>query len=137
MNQPQNLPEVLQARLRQGLFNWGKRTIIVTTVLVLLSMRFPPLKLLLIAWIVFSLFSLAALLLGMKLAKHLKTGTFSAFPQGGQPEPRDVGGDRHDPELDPESDFHQHPGSRHAHTTLNDEIIEIEAEVLPPEKTKP
>ncbi|MDB6071125.1 MAG: hypothetical protein JWL81_2296 [Verrucomicrobiales bacterium] len=136
MNQPQNLPEVLQARLRLGLFNWGKRTIIGTTLIGLISTRVPFFKLVLIAWIVFSLFSLAALLLGMKLAKHLKTGTFSAFPQGGQPEPRDVGGDRPDHDPEPEIPHSHHPGARHSNPTLNDEIIEIEAEVLPPEKTK-
>lgn len=133
MNQPQNLPEVLQARLRLALFNWGKRTLIGTTLLGLLSTRVPFFKAVLIAWIVFSLFSLAALLLGMKLAKHLKTGTFSAFPQGGQPEPRDVGGDRPDHDSEPE---YPTPGGRHSHQTLSDEIIEIEAEVLPPEKNK-
>ena len=92
MNQPQNLPELLQARLKLGLFNWGKRTVIWTMALGLLSAIAPGLRFLLIGWLIFSALSLAALLLGLKLAKNLRVST-ATFPQG-MNEPRDVGGDR-------------------------------------------
>lgn len=131
MNQPQNLPELLQARLKLGLFNWGKRTVIWTMALGLLSAIAPGMRFLLIGWLIFSALSLGALLLGLKLAKNLKVST-ATFPQG-MNEPRDVGGDRM------ESSDHDDYPSHHAHTGRNavsDEIIEIEAEVLPPEKGK-
>ena len=131
MNQPQNLPELLQARLKLGLFNWGKRTVIWTMALGLLSAIAPGLRFLLIGWLIFSALSLAALLLGLKLAKNLKVST-ATFPQG-MNEPRDVGGDR----MESSGDY-DYP-SHHAHTggnAVSDEIIEIEAEVLPPEKEK-
>ena len=131
MNQPQNLPELLQARLKLGLFNWGKRTVIWTMALGLLSAIAPGMRFLLIGWLIFSALSLGALLLGLKLAKNLKVST-ATFPQG-MNEPRDVGGDRM------ESSDHDDYLSHHAHTGRNavsDEIIEIEAEVLPPEKGK-
>ena len=129
MNQPQNLPELLQARLKLGLFNWGKRTVIWTMALGLLSAIAPGMRFLLIGWLIFSALSLGALLLGLKLAKNLKVST-ATFPQG-MNEPRDVGGDRM------ESSDHDDYPSHHAHTGRNavsDEIIEIEAEVLPPER---
>ncbi len=132
MNQPQNLPELLQARLKLGLFNWGKRTVIWTMALGLLSAIAPGLRFLLIGWLLFSALSLAALLLGLKLAKNLRVST-ATFPQG-MNEPRDVGGDRME-SGDADDDYPSH----HAHTGRNavsDEIIEIEAEVLPPEKEK-
>ena len=131
MNQPQNLPELLQARLKLGLFNWGKRTVIWTVALGLLTAIAPGMRFVLIAWLMFSAFSLAALLLGLKLAKNLKVGTPTAFPTG-RNEPRDVGGIR--PEPAAEEQEHPH---HHAHTGRNavsDEIIEIEAEVLPPDR---
>jgi hypothetical protein len=126
MSDPQNLPELLQARLKLGLFNWGKRTLIWTTVLGLLSTQVPPFKVLLIGWIVFSAISLAGLLLGLKLAKHLKTGTTASFPHP-TGEPRDVGGNRLEP-VDP----NEHPERSTRRSSADDEIIEIEAEVLPP-----
>jgi hypothetical protein len=131
MNQPQNLPELLQARLKLGLFNWGKRTVIWTLALGLLTAMAPGLRFLLIGWLLFSALSLIALLVGLKLAKGLKVSTTAAFP-GERNEPRDVGGTRPEPaEVD---DGTPH---RHTHTGRNevsDEIIEIEAEVLPPER---
>ena len=133
MSAPQNLPELLQARLKLGLVNWVRRTLLWACVLGLLSTQIPPFRVLLIAWLIFSAFSLAALLFGLKLAKHLKTGTASVFPQG-MSEPRDVGGTRPDP-IDEEN-----PAPHHGHTGRNavsDEIIEIEAEVLPPESGPP
>ncbi len=131
MNQPQNLPELLQARLKLGLFNWGKRTFIWTMALGLLTAMAPGLRFLLIAWLIFSALSLAALLLGLKLAKNLKVGTATAFSQAGN-EPRDVGGHRPEPaEVEDDDPHHQAHTGRHA---VSDEIIEIEAEVLPPEK---
>lgn len=129
MSQPQNLPEVLQARLKLGLVNWVRRTLVWTGILGLLSAMAPGMRVFLIAWLVFSAISLAALLFGLKLAKHLKTGTASVFPQG-MNEPRDVGGTRPDP-IDDED-----PAPHHGHrgrNAVSDEIIEIEAEVLPPE----
>ena len=39
MSQPQNLPELLQARLKLGLVNWARRTLIWTGVLGLLLAR--------------------------------------------------------------------------------------------------
>ena len=132
MNQPQNLPELLQARLKLGLFNWGKRTVIWTMALGLLTAMAPGMRFFLIAWLIFSALSLAALLLGLKLAKNLRVST-ATFPQG-MNEPRDVGGDR----MESSDDADDYP-SHHAHSGRNavsDEIIEIEAEVLPPEKEK-
>ena len=130
MSQPQNLPDLLQARLKLGLFNWGKRTIIWTLALGLLTAMAPGLRFLLIGWLLFSALSLAALLVGLKLAKNFKAGTAAAFPQRSN-ESRDVGGPR--PEaVEREEDY----PTNHAHTGRNavsDEIIEIEAEVLPPE----
>lgn len=132
MSQPQNLPDLLQARLKLGLMNWGKRTLIWTAALGLLSTQSPFFKVVLIGWLLFSAISLAGLLLGLKLASHLKTGTAAAFPQG-MNEPRDVGGGRPDPL--PQEDFPSYhaPSGRHA---VSDEIIEIEAEVLPPEENR-
>lgn len=131
MSTPQNLPELLQARLQLGLFNWGKRTVIWTMALGLLTALAPGLRFILIAWLIYSALSLAALLLGLKLAKNLKTGATAAFPTN-RDQPRDVGGTR--PEsIEPEDDS----PTRQAHTgrnTASDEIIEIEAEVLPPER---
>ncbi len=130
MNQPQNLPELLQARLKLGLFNWGKRTITWTLVLGLLTAMAPGLRFLLIAWLLFSALSLVALLVGLKLANNLKVNT-SVFPQG-MNEPRDVGGTRPEP-----AEVEDNTPHRHAHSGRNevgDEIIEIEAEVLPPER---
>ncbi|MES2468375.1 MAG: hypothetical protein V4675_13800 [Verrucomicrobiota bacterium] len=132
MNQPQNLPELLQARLKLGLFNWGKRTVIWTMALGLLSAIAPGLRFLLIGWLIFSALSLAALLLGLKLAKNLRVST-ATFPQG-MNEARDVGGDR----MESSDEADDYP-SHHSHTGRNavsDEIIEIEAEILPPEKEK-
>ena len=129
MNQPQNLPDLLQARLKLGLFNWGKRTITWTLALGLLSAIAPAMKVFLIAWLLFSALSLAALLLGLKLARNFKAGTAAAFPQS-RNQPRDVGGPRPEPLTEEVYPTHQ------AHTGRNgasDEIIEIEAEVLPPE----
>lgn len=131
MNQPQNLPELLQARLKLGLFNWGKRTVIWTMALGLLSAIAPGLRFLLVGWLVFSALSLAALLLGLKLAKNLKVSTATAFPTG-RNEPRDVGGTRPEPAaVEEDSPYHQAHTGRNA---VSDEIIEIEAEVLPPER---
>ncbi len=132
MNQPQNLPELLQARLKLGLFNWGKRTVIWTMALGLLTAMAPGMRFFLIAWLIFSALSLAALLLGLKLAKNLKVST-ATFPQG-MNEPRDVGGTRPEP-AEVEDDYPHH----HTHTgrnAVNDEVIEIEAEVLPPERER-
>ena len=130
MNQPQNLPDVLQARLKLGLFNWGKRTVIWTMALGLLTAIAPGLRFILIGWLLFSAISLAALLLGLKLAKNLKTGT-GAFSTG-RDEPRDVGGTRPEPvETDDHYPDHQTHTGRNA---VSDEIIEIEAEVMPPER---
>lgn len=129
MTTPQNVPEILQARLKLGLLNWGRRTLIWTTVLGLLSTQIPFARVLLIGWIVFSVISLAGLLLGLKLASHLKAGTTTAFPQG-MNEPRDVGGDRPEPlSEDTYPPHHPHTGRN----AVSDEIIEIETEVLPPE----
>lgn len=126
MSAPPNLPELLQARLKLGLFNWGKRTLIWTTALGLLATQVPLFKILLIGWIVYSAVSLAAILLGLKLANHLKMGT-SSFPQPVD-EPRDVGNGRTEP-MD--SSTPQAGSARRS--AVDDEIIEIEAEVLPPE----
>jgi hypothetical protein len=134
MSQPQNLPELLQARRKLGLFNWGKRTLIWSMALALLASVAPGLRFLLIGWLIFSALSLAILLIGLKVAGALKTGTISTFPGTATcapGEPRDVGGTR--PEFTPQEEF---PG-RHAHAArpaVSDEIIEIEAEVLPPEQ---
>jgi hypothetical protein len=133
MSQPQNLPELLQAKLKLALVNWARRTVIWTGILGLLSAMAPGIWVFLIAWLVFSAFSLAALLFGLKLAKNLKTGTASGFPQG-MHEPRDVGGTR------PDSIDEEDPAPHHGHSgrnAVNDEIIEIEAEVLPPESGPP
>jgi len=130
MSQPQNLPDLLRARLKLGLLNWGKRTLIWSAFLGILSTLAPALRFLLVGWLVFSAISLAALLLGLKLANALKTSTLSTFPTPGR-EPRDVGGTRPEP-LDSQDDTPTH----HVHTGRNavsDEIIEIEAEVLPPD----
>jgi hypothetical protein len=54
MSQPQNLPELLQARLKLGLFNWGKRTLIWSMALALLARVVPGLWFLLIGWLIFS-----------------------------------------------------------------------------------
>ena len=132
MNQPQNLPELLQARLKLGLFNWGKRTVIWTMALGLLTAMAPGMRFLLIAWLIFSAFSLAALLLGLKLAKNLKVAA-TTYPQG-MNEPRDVGGDRM--ESSDEADDYPSHHSHRGRNGVSDEIIEIEAEVLPPEKEK-
>jgi hypothetical protein len=132
MNQPQNLPELLQARLKLGLFNWGKRTVIWTMALGLLTAMAPGMRFFLIAWLIFSAFSLAALLLGLKLAKNLKVAA-TTFPQG-MNEPRDVGGDRM--ESSDEADDYPSHHSHRGRNGVSDEIIEIEAEVLPPEKEK-
>ena len=125
MSQPQNLPDLLQARLKLGLLNWGRRTLIWSGVLALLSSQIPFLKVALIAWLAFSALSLVGLLLGLKLASHLKTS--AAFPSHPPPS-RDVGGDRplDSGEADPSRSSHSH-----------DPIIEIEAEVLPPEPPRP
>lgn len=133
MSQPQNLPELLQARLKLGLVNWARRTLIWTGVLGLLTAMAPGMKFLLIAWLLFSAFSLAALLFGLKLAKHLKTNTSGVFPQS-MKEPRDVGGTRPVP-IDEEeaAPYHHHTGRN----AVSDEIIEIEAEVLPPDSDPP
>lgn len=129
MNQPQNLPELLQARLRLGLFNWGKRTLIWTMALGLITAMAPGLRFLLIGWLLFSALSLVALLVGLKLAKNLKVSTTAAFPRE-HDQPRDVGGHRPGSDLDePEPRHPSHTGR----TAVSDEIIEIEAEVLPPE----
>ena len=64
MSQPQNLPDLLRARLKLGLFNWGKRTLIWTAFLGIVSTLAPGLRFLLVGWLVFSAISLAALLLG-------------------------------------------------------------------------
>ena len=131
MNPPQNLPDILQARLKLGLFNWGKRTVIWTLALGLLSAVAPMMRFLLIGWLLFSALSLAALLLGLKLAKNFKAGAATAFPEGGD-EPRDVGGIRPEPvEVAEDSPHYQAHTGRNA---VSDEIIEIEAEVLPPER---
>ena len=133
MSQPQNLPELLQARLKLGLVNWARRTLIWTGVLGLLTAMAPGMRFFLIAWLLFSAFSLAALLFGLKLAKHLKTGTTGTFPQG-MNEPRDVGGTRPVPLDEDETPTHYDHTRRNA---VSDEIIEIEAEVLPPESGPP
>ncbi len=115
MSQSQNLPELLQARLKLGLLNWGKRTVIWTLVLGLLTAMAPGLRFLLIAWLLFSALSLAALLLGLKLAKNLKVTTTAAFPSAAD-------------ELIPE-----HPGeteATHRPIPRGGEIIDIEAEVI-------
>lgn len=130
MNPPQNLTELLQARLKLGLFNWGKRTVIWTLVLGLLSAVAPGLRFLLIGWLLFSAISLAALLFGLKLAKNFKAGSVSAFPAPGN-EPRDVGGPR--PDIPEEAPDFPSPHARRGRSAVSDEIIEIEAEVLPPE----
>ncbi len=118
MSQPQNLPDLLQARLKLGLLNWGRRTLLWTAVLALLSSQIPFFKVALIAWIIYSGLALVGLLLGLKFAKHLKVG--AAFSSPPAP-PRDVGGDR-----PAEADLADAaPGDQ--------EIIDIEAEVLPPE----
>ncbi len=134
MSQPQNLPELLQARMKLALFNWGKRTFIWSLALGLLSAMAPSLRFLLILWLVFSAFSLAAILIGLKIAKNLKFGSTSAFPSPGPNEPRDVGGHRpppHEAEDDPSPQPAHGPSKRSA---ASDEIIEIEAEVLPPDR---
>jgi len=88
----------------------------------------------LIGWLIFSALSLAILLIGLKVAGALKTGTISTFPgtaNSAPGEPRDVGGTR--PEFTPQEEVtgrHPHP----ARSAVSDEIIEIEAEVLPPEQ---
>lgn len=140
MSQPPNLPEIIQARLKLGLFNWGKRTIIWTLALGLLTAVAPGLKFILIAWLIFSALSLAGLLLGLKLAQNLKTGGAGAFMgtmgNMGQPsEPRHAGGHRPEVDEDHAADFP--PAQAHSgRAAVSDEIIEIEAEVLPPEKDR-
>ena len=136
MPAPQNLPEMLQARLQLGLFNWVKRTATWTLVLGGVSLLAPGLKFLLIGWWLFSGLSLAAILLGMKFASKLKSGVGAGTVGGGVGEPRVVGGTR--PAAAAEEDFptasgHHRPHGHQGHAAADDEIIEIEAEVLPPE----
>ena len=67
---------------------------------------------------------------GGREVKHTGDGIMATFPTPGS-EPRDVGGTRPEP-LDSQDDTPTH----HVHTGRNavsDEIIEIEAEVLPPD----
>ena len=131
MSPPQNLPEILQAKLKLGLFNWGKRTLIWTVVLGFAAAIAPGLRFILIGWLLFSALSLAALLLGLKLAKSLKAGASATFPTV-QDEPRDVGGTR--PETAGVEDDHPQHQTHTGRNAVGDEIIEIEAEVMPPDR---
>lgn len=143
MSQPPNLPEMLQARLKLGLFNWGKRTVIWSAVLGLLSTQAPPFRFLLVGWIIFSLISLAAILVGMKIARNLQSVTMGTTGFGG------AGGMGSAPGVPGVTDgsSYSYPGSdtafadadpgsaRATHRPIpqDGEVIEIEAEVLPPE----
>lgn len=128
MSNPQNLSDLLQARLKLSLFNWAKRTLLWTAALGLLTTQVPPVRFLLIGWILFSAISLVGLLLGLKIAGKLKTKITFNFPQSSD-EPRNVSNGRGEIREE-ETDLPPVQGRR---TAVNDEIIDIEAEVLPPE----
>ncbi len=128
MSNPQNLSDLLQARLKLSLFNWAKRTLLWTAALGLLTTQVPPVRFLLIGWILFSAISLVGLLLGLKIAGKLKTKITFNFPQSSD-EPRNVSNGRGELREE-ETDLPPVQGRR---TAVNDEIIDIEAEVLPPE----
>ena len=128
MSNPQNLSDLLQARLKLSLFNWAKRTLLWTAALGLLTTQVPPVRFLLIGWILFSAISLVGLLLGLKIAGKLKTKITFNFPQSSD-EPRNVSNGRGEIREE-ETDLPPVQGRR---TAVNDKIIDIEAEVLPPE----
>ncbi|MES2706691.1 MAG: hypothetical protein V4726_08835 [Verrucomicrobiota bacterium] len=121
---PGSLPDALQARLRLALMNWTKRTLLWGAFLAIFSIQIPFLKAVLVGWIIFSAISLAFLLLGMKFAKHLKTGSVS-FGMGGAP--RSQGFPPQNAQDEPPPRAPGGPG----------EVIEIDAEVLPPETPAP
>lgn len=136
-----SLPDVLQARLRLGLRNWAKRTLLWSAFLAIFSVHFPALKFVLLGWIVFSALSLALLLAGLKLARNLKGGTTFSFGMGGMgnpvgqmPGPFAQSGsfasaeDVATPQAAPDD-----PPPR-ARGGASNEVIEIDAEVLPPEE---
>lgn len=122
---PGSLPDVLQARLRVGLQNWFKRTVLWGALFAIFSVQMPFLKAVLVGWIIFSGISLAFLLIGLKLAKHLKGGSVS-FGMGGMPQAQGF----------PAPNAQDEPPPR-APAGASNEVIEIDAEVLPPESPAP
>ncbi|MDB6136507.1 MAG: hypothetical protein JWM59_4750 [Verrucomicrobiales bacterium] len=122
-----SLPDMLQARLRQGLANWTKRTFLWGALFAIFSVHFPFLKAVLVGWIIFSAISLAFLLLGLKIAKNLK-GTTVSFGMGGMPAGQEF----------PTASLQEEPPPRAPASSANpSEVIEIDAEVLPPETPPP
>lgn len=133
MSQPQNLPDLLQARLKLSLLNWSRRTLIWSAVLGLFAMQVPFAKVLLIGWLVFSGLSLAGLLLGLKLARHLKTATVTPITVNRTPHAHS--GPIGDQEMTPEGFPRDgHSGRREV---VEGEVIEIDAEVLPADEKPP
>lgn len=126
MNSPQSVSgkplNPLEVRLRLGLKNWAKRTLLWGSFFFIFSLRVPFFKFLLVAWIIFSCISLAFLLLGLKLAKNLQGGAFT-FNVGGRP----VSNQAARPQDEPPPRVASTPG----------EVIEIDTEVLPPENPAP
>lgn len=138
-----SLPEILQARLRQGLRNWAKRTLLWSAFLAIFSVHFPTLKVILAFWIVFSVLHLAMILAGMKLARNLTGGgTTVSFGMGGGPVhsgafgqagPFAGSGDVSTPQASPDDPPPRAKDDRQG----AGEVIEIDAEVLPPDTPAP
>ncbi len=132
-----SLPGLLEAKLKQSLARWGWRTAMWGIPLAWLSTRAALGKFLFIGWIIFSLITLAALLLGLKMAKKLGEaglGGMAAGMGGGT----SVGGGGAG--GGPDVFGNAIPRSPHATSRPpagEGDIIEIEAEVLPPEPPEP
>lgn len=119
-------PRNLEVVLRQSLARWGWRTVMWGIPLGWLATRAALGKFIFIAWIIYSLLTLAALLFGLKMARKLAEAGFAGGPPRGQA--RDFEGGVEDGTSIPSSTR----ATRRPPEGEGD-IIDIEAEVLPPE----